>query len=143
MLNWPGDRIGVVGGPGDRRDEDFVTLGQLSAEMFNTIIIKEDDDTRGRPRGDAADWIERGILDRNPQQPYQLILDEAEAIQTALDQATEGSLVVILPESVSRAIAIIKERSPKPANLSDRPTPLNPPLESETEEVSVSSRLNS
>lgn len=143
VRNWPGDRIGVVGGPGDRRDEDFVTLGQLSAEMFNTIIIKEDDDTRGRPRGDAADWIERGILERNPQQPYQLILDEAEAIRTALDQAPEGSLVVILPESVSRAIEIIKARSPKPASLTEGKAPVNQNLDPETEEVSVTSRLNS
>ena len=29
VLNWPGQRIGVVGAPGDRRDEDFVTLGKL------------------------------------------------------------------------------------------------------------------
>lgn len=32
VRNWTsGDRIGVVGGPGDRRDEDFVTLGKLAA----------------------------------------------------------------------------------------------------------------
>jgi len=30
VRNWPGERIGA-GGPGDRRDEDFVTLGKLSA----------------------------------------------------------------------------------------------------------------
>jgi cyanophycin synthetase len=42
VRNWPGERIGVVGGPGDRRDEDFVVLGQLAAQMFDRILVKED-----------------------------------------------------------------------------------------------------
>ena len=112
--NWPGKRIGVVGGPGDRRDEDFVTLGQLSAEMFDQILVKEDDDTRGRPRGEAADLIIKGIEQTNPEHPYDLILDETEAVNTALDKADAGSLVVILPESVGRAIQLIKSRNPLP-----------------------------
>ncbi|MDJ0703282.1 MAG: cyanophycin synthetase [Leptolyngbyaceae cyanobacterium MO_188.B28] len=112
--NWPGKRIGVVGGPGDRRDEDFVTLGQLSAQMFDQIFVKEDDDTRGRPRGEAADLILKGIEQADSERPYKLILDETEAVNTALDKAEAGSLVVILPESVSRAIQLIKSRNPLP-----------------------------
>jgi cyanophycin synthetase len=121
VRNWPtGVRIGVVGGPGDRRNEDFVTLGKLSAQMFNRIIVKEDDDTRGRTRGEAARLITQGIEQEigNIQPPirYESILDETQAINTALDQATNGSLVVILPESVSRAISLIEARRPLPDN---------------------------
>ncbi|QIZ69950.1 cyanophycin synthetase [Oxynema aestuarii] len=112
VRNWPGERIGVVGGPGDRRDEDFVTLGRLSAEMFDRIIVKEDDDTRGRPRGDAADLIVRGIESANREARFESILNESEAIEIALDEASSGSLVVILPESVSRAIRAIEARKP-------------------------------
>ena len=36
--------------------------------------------------------------------------DETEAINKALDLATDDSLVVILPESVNRAIKLIKAR---------------------------------
>lgn len=114
VKNWPGKRIGIVGGPGDRRDEDFVTLGKLSAQMFDQILVKEDDDTRGRPRGDAAKWIVRGIEEVNSQCNYCTILNETEAVNTALDQAPAGSLVVILPETVSRAIGLIKARNPLP-----------------------------
>ncbi len=112
--NWPGPSIGVVGGPGDRRDEDFVTLGKLAGQMFGEIIVKEDDDTRGRPRGDAARWILHGLEQVTIAAHYRTILDETEAINTALDTAPDGSLVVILPESVSRAIALIKARNPLP-----------------------------
>lgn len=114
LNNWPGHRIGVIGGPGDRRDEDFVTLGKLSAQMFDEIIIKEDDDTRGRTRGDAAEWITVGIKENKEFSNYRTILDETEAIITALDTVPKGGLVVILPESVSRAIALIQQRNPLP-----------------------------
>ncbi|MDB9345405.1 cyanophycin synthetase [Nodularia spumigena CS-586/05] len=111
VRNWTtGERIGVVGGPGDRRDEDFVTLGKLSADIFDYIIVKEDDDTRGRSRGSAANLITQGITEVNPNCRYESILDETAAINKALDMAPDNSLVVILPESVSRAIKLIKLR---------------------------------
>ena len=111
VRNWTtGERIGVVGGPGDRRDEDFVTLGKLSANIFDHIIVKEDDDTRGRSRGSAAELITQGITEVNPNSRYESILDETAAINKALDMAPDNSLVVILPESVNRAIKLIKLR---------------------------------
>jgi cyanophycin synthetase len=110
VRNWTGECVGVVGGPGDRRDEDLITLGQLSAQIFDRIIVKEDDDTRGRPRGEAAQLIALGIERSDVLCPYELVLDETTAIQTAMDSAPQGSLVVILPESVSRAIQLIDIR---------------------------------
>ncbi|MGB3309501.1 MAG: cyanophycin synthetase [Nodosilinea sp.] len=114
VKNWPGQCIGVIGGPGDRRDDDFITLGKLAAQMFDDIIVKEDDDTRGRDRGDAAKWIVLGIEEVTSEATYRTILDETEAVNTALDAAPDDSLVVILPESVTRAIALIKARNPLP-----------------------------
>ncbi|MEB3211315.1 MAG: cyanophycin synthetase [Leptolyngbyaceae bacterium] len=107
VKNWPGESIGVIGGPGDRRDEDFVTLGNLSANIFDRLLVKEDDDTRGRERGNAAELIVEGIQQVNPSIRYTTILNETEAIRSALKEAPEGALVVILPETVSRAIDLI------------------------------------
>lgn len=119
VQNWPGMRIGVVGAPGDRRDEDFVTLGKLSAEMFDRIIVKEDIDRRGREPGvvaklicqGIADGISAGTADRSKVQ-YELILDEITAVNKALDEAPAGSLVVILPEGVTKALGLIEARKP-------------------------------
>ncbi|MDF5726534.1 MAG: cyanophycin synthetase [Rhizonema sp. PD38] len=109
VCNWTsGKRIGVIGGPGDRRDQDFVMLGKLAAEIFDSVIIKEDDDTRGRPRGSAAELITQGIKEVNSNRQYETILNETAAINKALSIAPDNSLVVILPESVSRAIKLIK-----------------------------------
>lgn len=123
VQNWPGERIGVTGGPGDRRDADLQALGELSAHIFDHVIVKEDDDTRGRPRGEAAEWIIKGLHQAKPECQYECILDETAAIATALDTAPPGSLVVILPEIVSRAISLIEARGtltngkPEAANL--------------------------
>lgn len=114
VKNWPGRCIGVVGGPGDRRDEDFIALGKLAGQIFDEVIVKEDDDTRGRPRGDAAKWIVHGLEEVPTAASYRTILNETEAVNTALDAAPDDSLVVILPESVSRAIGLIQARNPLP-----------------------------
>ena len=117
VRNWTsGIHIGVIGGPGDRRDEDFITLGKLAAQIFDRIVVKEDDDTRGRTRGEAADLIVQGIKQEARNCRYESILDETQAINTALDEAPEGSLVVILPESVSPAIKLIEARRQVVAN---------------------------
>jgi cyanophycin synthetase len=118
VRNWPGERIGVVGGPGDRRDEDFIELGRLSAKIFDRIIVKEDDDLRGRPSGEAAELICKGLSQENPSFPYEVILKETDAINIGLDRAAAGGLVVILPESASRAISLVEARHPLPENVS-------------------------
>lgn len=111
VRNWTsGKRVGVIGGPGDRRDEDFIMLGKLAAEIFDSIIVKEDDDTRGRVRGTAADLIVQGIKEVKPDREYEIILNEMEAVNRALDTAADNSLVVILPESINRAIKLITAR---------------------------------
>lgn len=122
VRNWPGERIGVVGGPGDRRNEDFIELGRLAARIFDRIIIKEDDDLRGRISGEAAELITKGILQEKPDSQYEIMLKETDAVNSGLDRATPGGLVVILPESVTRAISLIEARNPLPENISERIT---------------------
>ena len=110
--NWSGEKVGVVGGPGDRRDDDLILLGKLSAQMFDRIIVKEDNDTRGRRRGEVADLILRGISEENGSLRPEVILDETEALEKALSTVSEGGLVVIFPESVTQAIDLIEKHRP-------------------------------
>jgi cyanophycin synthetase len=121
VKNWPGTAIGVVGGPGDRRDEDLIELGALAAQIFDQIVVKEDDDRRGRAPGEVANLIVQGIqqaiADTGVTVAYQVELNEIVAIEQVLDNAPEQGLVVILPESVGRAIGLITARGPLPETL--------------------------
>jgi len=115
ISKWDGDAIGVIGAPGDRRDEDIIELGELAAGMFKQIFIKEDKDLRGREPRVVADLLRQGVesVDRNI--PCITILDEAAAIAAALDSASPQNLVVVFPDKVDAAIAIIELRKSKSA----------------------------
>ncbi|MEN9566646.1 MAG: hypothetical protein RLZZ69_1842 [Cyanobacteriota bacterium] len=110
VRNWQGSKIGVVGGPGDRRDEDLILLGNISAQIFDQILIKEDQDPRGRKLGEVAEIIQKGVYQIGADKTHEIILDETEAINKALNQAQKGSLVVIFPEKIASAINLVKQR---------------------------------
>jgi cyanophycin synthetase len=112
--NWQGQSIGVIAAPGDRRNEDIIELGQLAAEMFDQIIIKEDLDRRGREPNEVALLLQQGVKSVKPNLPCEIILDEAKAVNTGLDRATVGGLVVVFPEKVDPCIALINARKPQP-----------------------------
>jgi cyanophycin synthetase len=87
--------------------------------MFDRIIVKEDIDRRGREPGVVAQLICQGIAEaistgtaNKSQVEYELILDETTAVNKALDEAPAGSLVVILPEGVNKALSLIEARKP-------------------------------
>ena len=49
-----GRAIGVIGIPGDRRDQDQREYGALAGSAFDEIIIREDKNLRGRSPGETA-----------------------------------------------------------------------------------------
>jgi cyanophycin synthetase len=53
-------RIGVIAAPGDRRDEDIRELGRLCASL-DRVILKEDEDLRGRAPGEIAALVREGL----------------------------------------------------------------------------------
>ena len=118
VKNWTGPTIGAIGGPGDRRDEDLIELGKLAATFFDRVIVKEDDDPRGRKCGEVAELIVHGIeqvaTDMNTPIAHSIMLNETEAIEWALDNAPENSLVTIFADNITRAIALIMSRNPIP-----------------------------
>jgi cyanophycin synthetase len=88
----------------------LIQLGQIAARVFDRIIIKEDDDKRGRESGAVAELIAKGVAQIKPDFPQETILSETDALNQALATVEPGGLVVIFPESVSRAIELIQQR---------------------------------
>ena len=48
-----GTAVGVIGIPGDRRDQDQFDYGALAAASFDEIIVREDKNLRGRKPGES------------------------------------------------------------------------------------------
>lgn len=89
--------LGVISMPGDRSDDDMRAFGGLAATMFERIIIREDDHTRGRARGEISGILKDAILStgKDPS-TVDVILDELEAAQAGVNRADKGALVVLL-----------------------------------------------
>ncbi|AEJ38399.1 cyanophycin synthetase [Sulfobacillus acidophilus TPY] len=90
--------ITVLGLPGDRRDEDIRESARAAAAFSDQVIIREDFDRRGRQPGEVAQLIQAAIRAEHPDASIQMVLDEKEAVTTAIRQAGPGSLVLVLYE---------------------------------------------
>jgi cyanophycin synthetase len=88
--------IGVLGMPGDRRDADLFEMGRLAASVFDMVIVKEDEDRRGRHAGEVSQILAEGLKSGGfPASSISVILEEKEAVEAALDMAEKGDLVVL------------------------------------------------
>ncbi len=96
---WRGRSIGIIGIPGDRRDEDQRAYGALAATAFDEIIVREDRNLRGRPVGQSAANVLDGVRQARTQgarcQRASAMLDEIEAADAGMRRAHPGDLVVI------------------------------------------------
>jgi cyanophycin synthetase len=110
-------RVGVVAGPGDRRDVDIDTMGRIAAEAFDHLIIKEDDDRRGRAVGETAELMRRGALAAGfAAEAIEVIVNETEAVDYALSQARKDDLIVITADNIKRTFEqIIRFREERAA----------------------------
>lgn len=108
-------KVGVLSATGDRRDQDIVMLGKLSAQIFDDIIIKHDRDLRGRTKEEITKLLLEGIYSER-KIPVQIISNELDSIQYALDNAKPGSFNVILADDVLKTIEYIKNVQSKTGN---------------------------
>lgn len=92
--------VGVIGVPGDRHDNNIIQVGSISGCGFDYIYIKEDEDKRGRKTGEVAGLLELGVRasgkDKNA---CQVILNEGEALRTAMERARDGDIIVVFYEN--------------------------------------------
>jgi cyanophycin synthetase len=106
-----GRAIGVLGIPGDRRDEDQQEYGAIAATAFDEVIIREDANLRGRQPGETATNVIEGVRraragGRARTTRSDKVLDEMTAVRTALRRAIPGDLVVCC---VDDAIGVYRE----------------------------------
>ena len=109
-----GRRIGVIATAGDRRDRDIRELGRVAAGYFDRIVIREDQNPRGRQRGATADLLREGVeaavRDGARCRKIEIVLDELDATRHALDQGRKGDLVVLCVDHANLAWKELQHR---------------------------------
>jgi cyanophycin synthetase len=103
------EKVGIIAGVGDRRDEDILELGRLSANMFDKIIIRQDKNLRGRSEEDLIALMKQGIHEVDSTKEVTIIPKESEAIQFAVKNAKKDSFIVICSDVVPDALNLVKE----------------------------------
>jgi len=106
-----GRAIGIIGIPGDRRDEDQRMYGALAAASFDEIVVREDKNLRGREAGVSAANVLAGVAEaqragRARAGHAEAILDELTAVRAGLARARPGDLVVMC---VDDAVSVYRE----------------------------------
>ena len=105
-----GRAIGVIGVPGDRRNEDMRDYGALAATAFDEIIVREDRNLRGRAPAETAAEVLAGVTSARASggvtETAEEILDELTAVREALGRANPGDLLVMC---VDDALSVYRE----------------------------------
>ena len=82
-----------------------------AGEIFDYIFIKEDEDRRGRAKGEVADILEKGILTSKFNiMNIEKVLNETEAFKRALDIAKSGDVVIIFFDKPDPLMDVMKNK---------------------------------
>lgn len=112
-----GRRIGVITAPGDRRDEDIRELGRLAAGLDH-VILKEDDDLRGRSPGEISALVREGLVTGGlSDDAIEVVTNELDAVDRAIELIEDHDIGVILADDVPAVLAHLRGRA-QPAAVS-------------------------
>ncbi|MFC5462832.1 cyanophycin synthetase [Massilia niabensis] len=90
----PGQLVGIVTAPGDRRDSDLVQIGEVCGERFDELVIYESQ-SRGRPVGGAVDLIMQGAENVvGPSDTLHREIEVDKAIRLGLSLCRPGDVLV-------------------------------------------------
>jgi cyanophycin synthetase len=107
-------RVAVVATAGDRRDEDMRELGRVAARYFDDVIVREDRNPRGRPRGQTAALIEEGVREAIAKGAragsVEVVPEEMDATRRALDRSRPGDLVVLCVDYATEVYRELERR---------------------------------
>lgn len=108
-------RIGIITAPGDRRDEDLLSVGRLSA-ILDHVIVRDDKYRRGRPPGEISRIIAQGLREGGlAEEHIDVVHDEEEALEHAIAYMKDNDLIFILADDVPAVLGQVRRLSTEKA----------------------------
>jgi cyanophycin synthetase len=112
-------KTAVIGLPGDRTDDLLRESARCAARHFDSIVIREDKDLRGRQLGEMPRLIEAAIRETAPHVEVAVIPDELEAMAYGASRLSPGEAMVCFCEHQHEAAEWMNNAG---ANLCDDPS---------------------
>jgi cyanophycin synthetase len=103
-------RLVVISGAGDRRDEDIRQQTEILGAAFDNVILYQDACQRGRADGEVIALLREGLAGAKRTRSIEEIHGEFIAIDRALGLLQDGDLCLILIDQVEEALAHIARR---------------------------------
>jgi cyanophycin synthetase len=112
----PGQLVGIVTAPGDRRDADLLETGRVCGAGFDELVVYESA-SRGRPAGDAVDLILQGAEEVvGLSDTLHRELEVGKAIRLGLSLCARGDVLVFsCGSSLKVFVEAIRENDPESA----------------------------
>lgn len=108
-------RIGIITAPGDRRDEDLLTVGRLSAKLDH-VIVRDDKYRRGRAPGEISRIIAEGLREGGLSDDHiDVVHDEKQALAHAMSYMKDNDLIFILADDVPAVLEQVRQLSTEKA----------------------------
>ena len=93
---------GLITAPGDRTDNHIIELGEIAAKFCDKVIIKEQEDKRGKANGETAKLLKKGLINKGfKEENIIILLEERDAIQ--------GEIIVSFSQFLHLTIPAINE----------------------------------
>ncbi len=106
----------MIATAGDRRDEDMRELGEVAAQHFDVVVVREDAALRGRARGEVASLVAEGVtraMEAGTRcKQLEVIHDEIEAVHHAMSRANRGDLLVVCVDKHPQVMSELENWSP-------------------------------
>lgn len=101
---------GLITAPGDRTDDHIMELGEIAAKFCDKVIIKEQEDKRGKEDGETAKLLKKGLINKGfKEENIITLLEERDAILKALNDARKGEIIVSFSQFLHLTIPAINE----------------------------------
>ena len=100
----------VISGAGDRRDEDIREQTEILGDVFDEVILYQDQCQRGREDGEVIALLREGLGNAARTTSVREVRGEFLAIDTALENLREGDLCLILIDQVEEALEHLSKR---------------------------------
>ena len=102
--------VGIIGIPGDRLNSNVIEVGKIAGESFDYLYVKEDQDRRGRKRGEIADLLKEGVYKSSMNRKnVNIILDEKDALKEAIRNSQSGDVILVFFEKYEPLVEIVEQ----------------------------------
>lgn len=100
----------IIAAAGDRMDKYIKELGTIAAKHSDYIIVREQEDLRGRKKDESATLIKTGVLETGFREEFiTTIYKEQEALAYAMDKVQIGEVIVLFTQCLDVIMPVIND----------------------------------